>query len=367
MRHFSYYYFDNFNAEEVKFPEDDPRMVLNSSADGVLTELVESPPGICRYEGLCRLFSKKQVDQLIHIGLLRREADVVLLDSPVFVEEDAEELRKCFLDDISRMSEALTAKKEDFISLAQELNNGFPPEVNLYHLLCGAIFDGEFFDCLSDRGLVSTSRIHPSGLDYLIIVYERSPALEGLSNKLLCSYNRFTDGVRALQSFGDAAGDRLDFFRFSRQKQLGKVPADQQEIEKLWDAAGGRRILTEVERFDKTGSCEKNVIHLLEVFGYLQEERFAVPVYRSNHRSVLEKMEQLTESCILTDMEHALNKGAYSNLLCSRHGVSAGEIANELYHVVFGQLNEQLVKAGMAAQPPRIPGQGRYLKSIELM
>lgn len=80
--------------------------------------------------------------------------------------------------------------------------------MNLYHLLCGAVFDGDFFDYLRENQLLTTSRLHTSGVDYIITVYEKCPELSVFSNHLLCSYNRFCDGTRALQSFGEqtAAG-----------------------------------------------------------------------------------------------------------------------------------------------------------------
>jgi len=75
-------------------------------------------------------------------------------------------------------------------------------KTNLYHLLCGAVFDGSLFDYLSKHNQLVTSRFHSSGIDYIITVYEKCPELDSFSNHLLCSYNRFSDGTRALQSFG---------------------------------------------------------------------------------------------------------------------------------------------------------------------
>lgn len=365
MRKFSYFYYDNFSVDEIKHSMDDPRAVLNEDIDALLTEVVETVPGCCRYSVLCSNYSMEKVDCLIHIGLLRRKSDVVLLDTPAFVHEDAAWLHNCFSGSISKMADRLAARRDEFYHLAWEIRNGFPPEVNLYHLLCGAVFDGAFFDFLSQHDAVATSRVHPSGLDYLTIVYEQSSALDALSNKLLCSYNRFTDGKRSLQSFGDADGDRVDFFRFSRQKQLGKVPETLKWMESLWDS--GENILMQLQKLVETGRCEENAYQLLEVFGYAHDGKISVPIYRAEHLPIISRLEQLTEECVGDEMKKALcDPSVTSGLLCSRHGVAAGEIANELYHVLFGQLNTRLTETGFVVNPSYLPGQGKYLKAIEL-
>ena len=53
-------------------------------------------------------------------------------------------------------------------------------------------------------------------------------------------------------------------------------------------------------------------------------------------------------------------------MICAVHGVAAGEIANEMYHIAFGMLNERLIESGFVEKPREYPGEGRYLKSIEL-
>lgn len=370
VRQFNYYLYDNDCSAQVRTPEDDPRGVLNEKADGVLTAVVEAAPGTVGYADLCGRFSCALVDSLIHIGLLRKEDERLFLDSTVIVEEDAAWLRHCFSDRAARMAEAIVERKAEFYGLAEKLDNGFPPRVNLYHLLCGAVLDGDFFECLSEQGVVATSRTHESGLDYLIIAYEKSQALDEFSRKQLCSYNRFTDGTRALQSFGDADGNRADAFLFSRQKQLGKVPRSLKHVEALWDSIGDVRknLLDELEKIVETGRCEEHCRELLCAFGYIQSGRAAVPVYRSNHQPVLQELEALTENCILDEMKETLSSAeSLSGLRCIGHGVPVKEIANELYHVVFGQINEQLAAEGFVENPPYREGEGRYLQSIELM
>lgn len=91
----------------------------------------------------------------------------------------------------------------------------------MYHILCGMIFDGSFFDYLNQNKALATSRRHCSGLDYLAVIYEDCAELRSLSNGLLRSYNRLANNICSLQSFGDAQGSRFDFYRVSVSWSMG--------------------------------------------------------------------------------------------------------------------------------------------------
>ena len=47
------------------------------------------------------------------------------------------------------------------------------------------------------------------------------------------------------------------------------------------------------------------------------------------------------------------------------HDVKSSDIANEIYHLIFGEVNEILVDRGMVARPNYIKGEGRYFKSFK--
>ncbi|MPN63885.1 hypothetical protein SDC9_211652 [bioreactor metagenome] len=53
-----------------------------------------------------------------------------------------------------------------------------------------------------------------------------------------------------------------------------------------------------------------------------------------------------------------------ANLTSVIHLVNMKEVANELWHQIFGATNEYLVKEGFVEVPEDIKGQGRYLRSI---
>lgn len=78
---------------------------------------------------------------------------------------------------------------------------------------------------MHERGTYHFARLHPSGLDYLNIIYEKCSELQALSNGLLCSYNRLKNDKCSLQSFGDANGERFDFYRFFRLAERKDIPS----------------------------------------------------------------------------------------------------------------------------------------------
>ncbi|MCM1181954.1 MAG: hypothetical protein NC337_01100 [Roseburia sp.] len=105
----------------------------------------------------------------------------------------------------------------------------------------------------------------------------------------------------------------------------------------------------------------------MSLFGYIRDGRIAVPVYRDTQKPVMDALERLTEECLYVEIKSALDTPQLiSALLCSRHGIAPGEIANELYHILFGQLNERLAASGFVAKPRKIAGEGRYLQSVVL-
>lgn len=371
MRSFNYFLFDNYDTNQIKTLADDPRIVLGEKVDAILSYIIDKTPNNIKYNELCSCFSCELVDSLIHIGLFKVNNSIVLLDCPVIVKEDAKFLSTCFENSVNQMVNEIISKKNDYYKLAQKFDNGFSPKVNLYHILCGVVLDGCFFDLISNNNIVATSKIHPSGLDYLIVVYEKDAQLDELSNKLLCSYNRFTDGRNALQSFGDSNGNRIDFFRFEKQKQLNNVSSELKHIEEIWNAIGDEKIKSfifeETKKYIENRKCDEKCYALLKAFDYIQNEKLRVPVYRKKHESIIEEIVKLTEQCIFDIVKNTLESNEiFDNLFCRKYDISIKEISNELYHIMFGQINEKLVSKGFVEKPKNNKNEGRYLKSIEL-
>lgn len=361
MRRFSYFLFENFDPEEQAQNPQNPRRFLNASVDPILDRIAQEPPRSCPADA----FSAGAVVPLLQGGILREEDGCLLFDTPVLLREDAPVLRKEMQARAERLTEELLPAALQLQACCQELGNGFPVEINLYHILCGMVFDGLFFDYLSRQNAVATSRLHHSGLDYLAVIYESCQELNEFSDGLLCSYNCFTDGICSLQSFGDCDGSRLDVYRVSRLLEAGQLPPRFERAGRLLEACPSKEnLLAQVRQLVEKGTCEPEAMALLTEFGYAADGRLCVPVYTGAALQAAERIEKILEERIGSSFVQALSGVEGLTAVC--HGVPEKELANEMYHILFGSVNEALAARGIVASPPRIPGEGRYLRCIQL-
>ena len=370
MREFEYFLFENFDADVEAGHENNPRNFLGKKTDAVLSEIAQQPENTCSYDECCHRYGVQLVGQLIDGGVLRRTGMAVVFDCPVFLRKDAAALHAGIAAKAPALANLLERGMPAIRSACAQIDNGFSVEQNLYHILCGMVFDGHFFDYLGDKGALAVSRQHPSGLDYLTVIYEQCNELRKLSDGLLCSYNRLINGKGALQSFGDADGDRFDFYRFFRLLERGNVSGKFRDVEALLDDFGGANkdvLLDEVVSLVQNGQCAPAAAALLERFGYVREGAVCVPVFTTKHQKYIMKIENIVENCLGSAMADTLGSLAESaEITAVRHGVDRLEIANELYHIVFGFLNEELVSRNIVAAPRHIPGEGRYFRCIEV-
>ncbi len=373
MRKFSYFLYENFDPDLEKENLYNPRRILGKQTDMVLSYVAGIPAFSCSYF-LCRQrFGESILLQLIEAGALRREEDVLLFDSPVFLREDASVLYSQVRARAFELAAMLEKNLPRLQSLCRQIQNGTSVEENMYHILCGMIFDGSFFDYLNQNKALATSRRHCSGLDYLAVIYEDCAELRSLSNGLLCSYNRLANNICSLQSFGDAQGSRFDFYRVFRQLEHGDTSPELLEAKRLLDySVGGLRLnknslLRETAIFCQTGRCQPAVLELLELFGYAENGKICVPVYMAEHRKTIEEMKAVVEESIGRAVGDILmDMGQHLNITAVSHGVPFTEIANELYHILFGSVNEELMVRGIVSSPLLRQGEGRYLKCIEI-
>lgn len=199
------------------------------------------------------------------------------------------------------------------------------------------------------------------------MIYEKCDELLSFSDGLLCSYNRLIGSHCALQSFGDARGERLDFYRLFRLCERGEAPKRCRRALALLGSMEKGQLLDEVLRLIETGTCNKHGMELLECMGYVREGRICVPVYGAAGNAAAERLEAVVENSLGEEIAKTLKElAATLRITCVAHGVAGKEIANELYHILFGCINEELVRMGIVASPPDTANEGRYLKCIEL-
>ena len=126
-------------------------------------------------------------------------------------------------------------------------------------------------------------------------------------------------------------------------------------------------ILRETSFFLENEQCAHWLIPLLEFFGYAKDGRICVPVYCKETIITVNQLEQIVERQIGPMIIGILqDPNSAPNLTSHNHGVNKKEIANELYHLLFGSINEELVKRGIVSKPDHIPGQGRFFRCIEI-
>ena len=371
MRHFEYFLFENFDADKEADNPNNPRTFWSNDTDAILSAIAQRSAGAYTIEESHQQFERRLIDKLIEAGVLRITGRNLYFDCPIFLREDAHILQTEVALKAATLVDLLENSMTEIQSCCAKIQNGFSIEYNLYHILCGMVFDGHFFDYLSQKCAVATSRRHTSGLDYLTVIYEKCEELQAFSEGLLCSYNRFANNCCSLQSFGDAKGNRLDFYRFFRLMEQGEVLDQFKEVETLllngFKKADKDALLSEVSALVQTGHCASATTDLLEKFGYIKNGSICVPVYTRNHYKYIGEIEKIVEKCLGTAMADTLNNLADSmDITAVTHGVNKFEIANELYHIVFGSINEILVSRKMVAAPCDVPGEGRYLRCIEI-
>lgn len=364
-RQFSYYLFENFDGKIESGNPWNPRSFITPAMDPLISVIADAPPGSISLAAMCEEFGALKVNQLLTGGVLRREGDRLLFDTPIFLSEDVATVQTHFANAASGFAVKIATKKQELCSLAATLENGFSAPVNLYHILCGMCLDGLFLDKLGETGILANGRMHATGLDYLSVIYEKCSALDSLSDGLLCSYNRITDGVCALQSFGDSNGNRLDCYRYFRLREREKLTDVYKRIHAVTAAFTEADLLNAVKCLLTGTTADARIATSLEVFGYLKDGQICVPVYREEHRKTIREIENLLEELLLHPVVQVLSNIGTLPITATAHGVSTKEIANECWHILFGSINEALVQMGLVAAPPYREGEGRYLQSIE--
>lgn len=370
MRHFWYYLYANFDSEVQANNPLNPRRFINTGADELFSFIADTSIGSCEYKYCAEKFGDAVVNTLIADGIVRRVNDSILFNTPVFLREDAIILETRMKKAAEKLANELEGIIPSICELCTSVSNGFSVETNLYHILCGMVFDGSFFDYLESRGTVATSHIRESGLDYISVIYEKCPELEAFSSGLLCSYNRFANAQCSLQSFGDANGNRHDFYRFFRLLETGNLSEQYFTAFDLLCQCGFNNkdeLLHHVVNFVEQDECPTAVLAIFEHFGYAENGRISVPVYTAADNKIIDSIAALINKQLGESFVSELTALSTDLPITSRkHGVSSAEIANELYHILFGLLNEELVSRGIAASPHEYPGEGRYLKCIQM-
>ena len=357
---FHKYFFGDIPAPGDGIP--DLRAALNSPDVDVLFErlLAASP-------GSIKACDTKNTDVLIGAGVLRRDADYGLyFDCPVFLADDEHILRELTCRYAADIAEKMLRHKEGYTDAVKQTDNRFDSGVHIYNLLCGAVFDGCFFDRLAEAGIVTVSKPGKYG-DFLPVIYEDEAKLNRLSAEILCSYNRLSGKAGVFSSFGDADGIRKDMFRWYQ-----KIISDPERMQTMVGTSDVSQIrdvfASEFVRYANGSRPVEPFRSIFEDLGYMRQGVVCVPVYcAEGKKNLVGKLDELTADIVFDDIAGALREVSSASVLTAvKHGVEVPDIANEVYHLIFGQINEALVRGGLAAAPKYRPGEGRYFKCFEI-
>lgn len=368
---FHKFFFDGTDITDLPGSIIHPRQaLLLPGADCLLSRIANAPIGSITMSQLPSAEAEAAA-HLIATGVLRSESGRLYFDCPIILDGDRQALADMTTRHAQRLADILVQHSARLNAIVASKQDGFPAQRHLYHMLCGGVLDGSMFDHLEGGGLVTTSRPLPTGANCLTILYEDTPALNQFSDLLLCSFNRLRTESCTFVSFGDSNGLRRDFYRWftcrsTNQSALQDTPLDAllpASLPELREEAGRQwqRCMNGQEL-----SAEWRII--FQHFGYMEQHRPCVPVYTAAEcEAYQQQLDALVAPLLLPELRAILAELATCNQLTAiRHGVAPADLANEVYHILFGQINEQLVQGGLVAQPSHTPGEGRYLRCVEM-
>ncbi|MBS4538851.1 hypothetical protein GOQ27_10270 [Clostridium sp. D2Q-11] len=279
-------------------------------------------------------------------------------------------------------------KKDKLCKLVSKLNvyEHFSENRLLYHIIGDYIFDGTAIDYFGSNETFKISKKQPGGRDYILIGFEESEKVFNFSDNLLCSSNNYKVKNIRFNSFGDGNGNRKDLYRFFRQVyanlksvtgnerlNLSYIKLLEQQNQVLAEDCSIliKRLLNEDVHVNELSEIEKKRFYFLKELGYLKEDNkseiyFNVPVFYNNDINILKEISKYI-LFIIEDEVYSIFKelnNDFKDLSAIKHEVDIKEVANELWHQVFGNINEYLVGRGFFEKPNYIDGQGRFFQSI---
>jgi len=323
---------------------------------------------------------RTQLTDLESFDFVRQVEGYYVLNFCLLYEEDLDPLT-VFIGHLSRnLYDRLAGKKAHIHDLVGRFQaaSSFSPEEILYHILGSYIFDGLALDHLAKEGLIRVSKAQRDNRDYMLFGFETSEKMESYSNKLLCSCNTYRTEDVDFTSFGDGAGSRNDFYRFYRQvdasimKGPGLMTTKTAYNNLLGDMrqktgqACGRLILKLLRNPQSTCKEDTLVVDFLKALNYLDGQgQIQVPVFYPEDQDFIKELHDLVMGEVTPIFRECLETMADALPITPfKHGLDKEEVFNEVWHQIFGNINEICLQEGFFAQPFESDLEGRYLKAI---
>lgn len=379
MKHLNIFYFDNDLGD---FDEFNPRFVMEQTfANDILSLIAIEQPF---YYDVTKLASKlhtnikileKPINLLKNISAITEKSGHFCLNFPFFLDKDVKTIKSIVLmllkKDHKKLIDGIQSLKNQLI----ELYPSIKIELSLYHLLCGKIFDGQMFNYLEQQDLLKQSYIQHDNRDYMLIGYQNSNICNKFNANLYCSFNNAKYNNNSLTSFGNASGERLDYFRYFKLREKNNLHGKFLIMHRYFQNETNSEIVKNsldniFDLLNKKQVTDNKYLKILKLTNYVDKDnQIIVPVfddYIIKTNILFEEVKRklgpnLTQ--ILNDFKiHILN----SNINCIKHNVPMEQLCNELWHIFFGLFNEYLIKEKIVATPQQFSKQGKYLKCIYL-
>ncbi|XMB86361.1 hypothetical protein RJG79_00760 [Mycoplasmatota bacterium WC44] len=301
------------------------------------------------------------LSSMVEIQMIREDHGKYCINFPIFLEKDIEILSEFAKKTAKKIADILIDHKSNIIKMLPKMD--FSNERLMYHIIGDYILDGTSLKYFSDKKVFKISKQQIGNRDYLLIGFENSDLMNSFSNNILCSKNNYVVDNIKFNSFGDGNGERHDVYRLIRNKVCTRDYVDC-SVDFI------NRIIKQETYLEDLTPIEKDYYKFFEKLGYLHNSNskiyIKVPIFTKEHKKTLTKISNYILDLIELDVISSFKdiKQKSKTLSALKHDVCLEEIANELWHQLFGGINEHLVKEGFFAKPKHILNQGRYFQSL---
>lgn len=192
---------------------------------------------------------------------------------------------------------------------------------------------------------------------------------------LLCSFNNARLDNNSLSSFGTPKGERLDYFRYFKLKEVDRLHGKFKKLDMLLNGYSKDEIMKNsfkiIENYlDNKQLTNNDFLHALKITRYFSKEnKLVVPVFK-DYIARVNRFSQLVYQTVGKDFANSLENIKISvinaNITCLQHAVKLEELCNELWHIFFGLLSKMLIDKNLITKPKRYFWEGKYLKAIYL-
>lgn len=328
------------------------------------------------------------LSQMEQIDMISKSNNKYSVSFTIFLEKDLSIIDKLTKPIAIKLSEKIIDKKQELMRLVSKIKclDKFGYNRLFYHVIGCDILDGTALKEFADFGIFKISKPQVGERDYILIGFEKNEKVSKFSEKLLCSCNSFNTSHVNFLSFGDENGNRQDIYRFFRQvnSYLNKVTENKElnlsyiriiERHNKHLAQQCAEVIKKIIGDEKSiafySNEEKETVKFLEKLQYVKLDelgiiRIIVPVFDDADDKIIGEVSNFLLNILKTEVDHEFSKlkRKIRNLSSVLHGIDEKEIANELWHQVFGNINEYLVKEGFFSMPEYKIGEGRYFQAL---